>query len=213
MLIRGLTCACILALGLGLASAQEAAPPPAADATTGKGLIMVEVKFAADGTVAACRIMRSNVPYVLESSTIDYVRRKWVNAFFANETVLLPITFDELPWYAKSWMDGLTPPPNFLPPGDPGRKLKLRVTFGPNGWVQRVELKEPSGLDIVDRDTAIWIKVHWHDVTHAGQTLDAPFIFKTPATPKQVVAKTPSKPKPKPVAPEEPAAAPAVRVE
>ena len=173
---------------------------------------MVEVKFAADGTVAACRILRSNVPYVLESSTIDYVRRKWVNAFFANETVLLPITFDELPWYAKSWMDGLTPPPNFLPAGNPGRKLKLRVTFGPNGWVQRVEVKEPSGLDIVDRDTAVWVKVHWHDVAYQGQTLDAPFIFKTPVMPPPVPVKTP-KTKAKAAAPEEPAAAPAVKVE
>ena len=203
---------CALAFGLGVAFAQEAPPSPAADATAGKGLLVVEVKFAADGTVAACRIMRSNVPYVLESSTIDYVRRKWVNAFFGSETVLLPITFDELPWYAKSWMDGLMPPPNFLPAGDPGRKLKLRVTFGPNGWVQRVEVKEPSGLDTLDRDTAVWVKVHWHDVAYQGQTLDAPFIFKTPALPKPVVAKTP-KPKAKAASPEEPEAAPAVRVE
>ena len=202
--------ACVLALGLSVASAQEAPPPT--DTTAGKGLVMVEVKFAADGTVAACRIMRSNVPYVLESSTIDYVRRKWVNAFFANETVLLPITFDELPWYAKGWMEGLMPPPNFLPAGDPGRKLKLRVTFGPNGWVQRVEVKERSGLDTVDRDTAVWVKVHWHDVAYQGQTLDAPFVFKTPVMPKPVVTKTP-KVNPKPAATEEPTAAPAVRVE
>jgi hypothetical protein len=208
----GVRLICALVLGFSMASAQETAPSPAADANAGKGLLMVEVKFAADGSVAACRIMRSNVPYVLEASTIDYVRRKWVNAFFAHETVLLPITFDELPWYAKSWMDGLTPPPNFLPSGDPGRKLKLRVTFGPNGWIKRVEVKEPSGLDDVDRDTAVWVKVHWHDAAYQGQTLDAPFVFKTPLVPKPAVAKTP-KAKAKPAAPEEPTAAPAVRVE
>jgi hypothetical protein len=201
----------VLALGFSIASAQEAAPT--VDAITGKGLLVVDVKFAADGTVAACRIVHSNVPYVLESSTLDYVRRKWVNAYFANETVRLPITFDELPWYAKQWGDGLTPPPNFLPADDQGRKLKLRVTFGPDGWVQRVEVKEPSGLDAVDRDTAVWVKVHWHDATYQGQMLDAPFIFKTPVVPKPAVAKAPPKPKVKSVAPEEPAAAPAVRVE
>jgi hypothetical protein len=205
--------ACAFALGWSMASAQESAPPPAAGTSTGKGLLVVDVKFAADGTVAACRIMRSNVPYVLESSTVDYVRRKWVNAWFANEMVQLPITFDELPWYAKSWQEGLTPPPNFLPAGDPGRKLKLRVTFGPDGWVKRVEVKEPSGLDGVDRDTAVWVKVHWHDAAYQGQTLDAPFIFETPHVPRPAVAKAPPKPKPKPAAPEEPAAAPAVRVE
>ena len=210
MKIRALLCA--FALGMSVASAQETVPPaPAANA--GKGLLVVDVKFAVDGTVAACRIVRSNVPYVLESSTIDYVRSKWVNAFFANETVLLPITFAELPWYAKSWMDGLMAPRNFLPPGDPGRKLKLRVTFGPNGWVKRVEVKEPSGLDAVDRDTAVWVKVHWHDAAYQGQMLDAPFIFKTPSLPKPVVAKAPPKPKAKAVTPEEPAAVPAVRVE
>jgi len=201
----------VLVLGFSIASAQETAPT--ADATTGRGLLVVDVKFAADGTVAACRIVHSNVPYVLESSTVDYVRRKWVNAYFANEEVQLPITFDELPWYATQWGDGLTPPPNFLPPDDPGRKLKLRVTFGPDGWVQRVEVKEPSGLDAVDRNTAVWVKVHWHDATYQGQTLDAPFIFKTPSLPKPAVAKAPPKPKVKAAAPEEPAAVPAVRVE
>ena len=208
----GVRLICALVLVWSMASAQETAPSVAPDANAGKGQLVVEVKFAADGTVTACRIMRSNVPYVLESSTIDYVRSKWVNAFFANETVLLPITFAELPWYAKSWMDGLMAPPNFLPPGDPGRKLKLRVTFGPNGWVKRVEVKEPSGLDAVDRDTAVWVKVHWHDAAYQGQMLDAPFIFKTPSAPKPAVANA-TKPKAKAAAPGEPAAAPAVRVE
>jgi len=200
---------CAFALVFSIASAQESAPT----ANARKGLLVVDVKFAADGTVAACRIVRSNVPYVLESSTVDYVRRKWVNAFFAGEAVQLPITFDELPWYVTSWQDGLTPPPNFLPAGDPGRKLKLRVTFGPDGWVKRVEVKEPSGLDTVDRDTAVWVKVHWHGAAYQGQMLDAPFIFKTPSLPKPVVAKAPPKPKAKAVTPEEPAAVPAVRVE
>ncbi len=109
-------------------------------------------------------------------------------------------------------MTGLSPPPNFLPEGDPGRKLKLRVTFGPRRLgPQRVEVTEPSGLDPVDHQTAIWVKAHWHNDAYQGQTIDAPFIFKTPSTPKPAVVKAP--PKPKPVAPEESAAAPAVRVE
>jgi len=201
-------CALALLLSGNFASAQDAAG-------NAKGLLVVDVRFAADGTVAACRIVRSNVPYVMESSTVDYVRRKWVNAWFAGETVLMPISFDELPSYATNWGEGLATPPNFLPEGDPGRKLKLRVTFAPDGWVQRVEVKEPSGLDTVDRDTAVWVKVHWHDTAYQGQTLDAPFIFKTPPVAKPVVAKAAPKPKakPKPVAPEEPAAVPAVRVE
>jgi hypothetical protein len=204
----GLVLALLLGLNAVTASAQQPAPATA-DTNNGKGMLVVEVKFAADGTIAACRIARSNVPYQLEVGTVDYIRRKWVNPWFAGYTVRFPITFEELPWYAKRWDDGLVPPPNFLPASDPGRKLKVRVTFGPDGWVQRVEVKEPSGLDEVDRETAFWVKVHWHDEAYQGQTLDAPFIFKTPVAPKSAVAKLP----PKPAAPEESAAAPAVRVE
>ncbi len=194
---------------------QLTAPPPAAPAESfaksDKGILVAEVHFAPDGSVASCRIMRSNVPYTLEAGTVDYIRRKWVNKWFAGYTVRFPIIFEELPWYAKHWDEGMVAPPNFLPPGDPGRKLKLRVSFGPDGWAQGVQIEVPSGLDTVDRQTAVWVKVHWHNEAFAKQTLDAPFIFKTPSTPKPVVAKT--QPKPKVAAPEEPVAAPAVRVQ
>ena len=201
-----------LMLALDGASARAQQPvPPADHAKSAAGVLVVEVKFAPDGTVSACLIARSNVPYALEVETVDYIRRKWVNHFFAGDVVRFPVTFDELPWYAKQWGDGLTPPPNFLPAGDPGRKLKLRVTFGPDGWVKGVQIMQPSGLDAVDRQAAVWVKVHWHDPAYAGKTLDAPFIFKTPAVPKPAVVKAP--PKPKAVAPVEPAAAPAVRVQ
>ena len=176
-----------------------------------KGILIAEVKFAPDGTVAVCRIVRSNVPYQLEVETVEYIRRKWVNAWFAGDTVRFPITFDALPWYAKHWDDPLVPPPNFLPEGDPGRTVKLRITFGPDGWAQRVQVQGTSGSDVVDRETAIWVKVHWHNEAFAGQTLDAPFIFKTPETVKPAVVK--AAPKPKAAAPVEPAAAPAMRVQ
>ncbi|HEX4138894.1 MAG TPA: hypothetical protein VHY09_00985 [Candidatus Methylacidiphilales bacterium] len=211
--LEGLILALALGLGLSMALAQETSVPGVPDMDTGKGVLTIDVKFAADGTVSACRIARSNVPYALEVSTVDYIRRKWVNGYFAGETVRFPVTFDELPWYAKQWGKGLVPPPNFLPADDPGRKLKLRVTFGPDGWVRHVQVMEPSGLDDVDRETAFWVNVHWHDPAYQGQTLDAPFIFKTPAVPKPAVAKAPPKPEPKPAAPEEPAAPPAVRVQ
>ena len=202
--------ALVLTLSLGTASAQTTTPAPGP--VESPGLLEVDVKFAADGTVAACRIVHSNVPYTLEAGTVDYIRRKWVNEWFAGEAVRFPITFAELPWYAKKWSDGLVTPPNFLTAGDPGRKLKLRVTFGPDGWAQRVEVKESSGLADVDRNTAVWVKVHWHNVAYQGQTVDAPFVFKTPLLPKPPVAKAPPKPQPT-AAPEEPQAAPAVRVQ
>ncbi len=50
------------------------------------------------------------MPYTLETETADYIRRKWVNEWFAGETVRFPITFAELPWYAKQWDDGIVTP-------------------------------------------------------------------------------------------------------
>ncbi len=200
-----------MALAIGLTALPAPAQPPAPAPPPATGLLVVDVKFAPDGTVAACAMVRSNLPFPLEATTVDYIKRKWVNEAFAHETVRLPITFDELPSYAKKWLDGLAPPPNFLPAGDPGRKMKLRVTFDPDGWVQHIAIQEPSGLANVDRETAYWVKVHWHDTAYQGQTLDAPFIFKTPAapiTPKPIAAK-----KPKPAPPPEPEAPAAVRVQ
>lgn len=208
--VLALTC-----FGVRLAMAQEVAPPPLPVEPykkNDKGLVVVEVKFAADGKVDGCRILRSNAPYPLEASTVDYIRRKWVNEALAGATVTLPIEFDELPWYAKHWNEGLLPPPNLLPADDPGRTLKLRITFDENGWISHVTVVQPTGIDLVDRETAVWVKVHWHSDKYAGQTVDTPFDFKSPVKPKPAVAREPAKPKPAPV-PEEPAAPPAVRVE
>jgi hypothetical protein len=211
----------VMTAALGLwsaarAGAQEVAPtelPVAPYKANDKGLVVAQVQFAVDGKVAACRIVRSNVPYPLEAATVDYIKRKWIDDAFAGETVNFPLTFDSLPWYAKSWNEGLVPPPNLLPAGDPGRKLKLRVTFGPDGWVQHVQVMNSTGIDLMDREASVWVKVHWHNEAFAGQTVDAPFEFKPskPSLPKEPAAK------PKPVAvpaePAEPTAPPAVRVE
>ena len=203
----------MLGLGAARAMAQQAEPaslPVDAYTKNDKGLIVAQVQFAADGKVAACRIVRSNAPYPLEAATVDYIRRKWVNETFAGDTVNFPITFDELPWDAKSWNDGLVPPPNWLSPGDPGRKVRLDVTFGKDGWVQEVHVAQPSGIELVDQQTGLWVKVHWHSDKYAGTKVDVPFEFKSPPAPKPVVVKTPPKPEP---APEEEAAPPAVRVQ
>ena len=214
----------VLALGLdltvGLLVAQEVAPPPLPVAPyekNEKGLIVVQVIFGADGKVASCRVARSNVPFPLEAATVDAIKREWDDDWLAGETVNFPITFDTLPWYATHWDDNLVPPPNLLPLGDPGRTLKLRITFGADGWVEHVKIVQPSGIELIDRQTAIWVRVHWHNNAFAGQTLDTPFVFQPPLGSKPAKAKTPAaKASPKPTVPAEPAepvAPPAVRVE
>ncbi|MEI9999232.1 MAG: hypothetical protein WDO13_08680 [Verrucomicrobiota bacterium] len=178
-----------------------------------KGVVVVAVQFDGEGRVANCRVIRSNAPFPLEMQTIDHIKRKWLNEFFAGTTQIFPIEYDEIPWYAKRWDDHLVPPPNLLPPGDPGRTMKVRVTFGKDGWVTGAQVVEPSGIQVVDEETAIWVKVHWHNEAYAGQVLDAPFEFKAPPAPK-VVAPPKPKPEPAPSAePAEPAAVPATRVE
>jgi hypothetical protein len=201
------------------AFAQQVAPPELPVAPykkNDKGIIVARVTFAADGTVKDCRVVRSNAPYPLEAATVDQIKRKWINDWFAGQTIDFPITFDEMPWYVTHWNDGLVPPPNTLPPGDPGRKLKLRITFDADGWVEQVKIAQASGIEVVDIVTANWVKAHWHNDAFAGQTLDAPFVFKTPPGPKPVTAKAPPRPKPKPAEPAwptEPIAPPAVRVQ
>jgi hypothetical protein len=198
--------------------AQEVASPPLPVEPynkNDKGVIVVEVRFGQDGKAAACRVLRSNAPYPLEVNTVDAIKSEWNDEWLAGQTVDFPITFDELPWYATKWDENLVPPPNQLPPGDPGRKLKLRITFGADGWVDHVKVLEPSGIELVDQEAELWVKVHWHNDAFANRTLDVPFDFKAPIPPKPTVAKAPP-PAPKPVAPAAPAesaAPPAVRVE
>ena len=173
----------MLAVGVWPMRAQEMAPPPMpmeAHKQNPQGLILVEVKFDAEGKVDACHIEHSNAPLSLEASTITYVKREWNSEEMAGRTVDFRITFDELPWYATHWDEALVPPPNLLPAGDPGRRVKLRVTFGADGWVEQVQVMLPSGLDRLDRQTGAWVKVHWHNIAYAGQTFDTPIEFKTP---------------------------------
>ncbi len=80
-----------------------------------------------------------------------------------------------------------------------------------------MKVVQPSGIELVDRETSIWVRVHWHNDAFAGQTLDTPFIFKSPPA-KKASASAPVKPKPKPAAPKpaipsEPEVTPAVRVQ
>jgi hypothetical protein len=205
---------------LGLSALRSAAQelsstdfPVEAYKKNDKGIVVAQVKFAADGKVDTCIIVRSNVPYPLEAATVDYIKRKWINDLFAGETVLFPITFDELPWYATHWNDDLVPPPNILPLGDPGRSLKLRIAFGKDSWVEHVQVIQPSGLQLVDVTTARWVKVHWHNEAFSGQTLDTPFVFKPRPVPKAPVAVKRKPVAAEPAKPAEPASLPAVRVQ
>ena len=175
--------------------------------TKSTGFILVEVKFAEDGKVWSGRVVRSNAPFSLEASTIDFVKNHWRNEFFAGTTQILPITFSQLPSSSTHWNDDMPPPVDPLAVGDLKRKAKLRVNFGSDGWVQHVEVADPSGVDTIDRQTAIWVKVHWHHTAFAGQTIDVPFEFNPPAPPKPIVQH--KRPQP---AEEEATAPPAVRV-
>ncbi len=171
------------------------------------GFILVEVTFAQDGKVSSGRVVRSNAPFSLEASTIDFVRNHWKNEYFAGTTQVFPITFSQLPSGDSHWNGDMPPPVDPLTVGDPQRDVKLRLSFGADGWVQHVEVADPSGVDSIDQQTAVWVRVHWHHPAFAGQTLDVPFEFKPPAPPKPIVQHT------KPPVPEEDAPAPpAVRV-
>jgi hypothetical protein len=210
---------CVLAAAALRTMAQELAPPPLPVEpykNNDKGLIVAQVTFAADGKVAACRIVRSNAPYSLEASTFDYIKREWNNAALAGQTIDFPIMFDALPSYVTHWNDGLAPPPSVLPIGDPGRTLKLELTFDADGWLKDVHVVQSSGVALVDRETAIWAKAHWHNSAFAGQKLIAPVKFEARPAPKAPVVQAPPPPKPEPTPPAQPAelpAPPAVRVQ
>lgn len=155
--------------------------------TKSTGFILVEVKFAEDGKVWSGRVVRSNAPFSLEASTIDFVKNHWKNEFFAGTTQVFPIIFSQLPSSSSHWNDDMPPPTDPLAVGDLKRETKLRVNFGPDGWVQHVEVADPSGVDSIDQQTAIWVRVHWHHVAFAGQTVDVPFEFNPPEPPKPTV--------------------------
>jgi hypothetical protein len=178
------------------------------------GVILAEIRFGQDGNAKQCRIIRSNAPYSLEASTTEYIELHWKLPLFAGETRFFPITFDQLPSYVPHWNDEMVAPPDPLAVGDPQRKLKLRLSFGADGWIKKVEVADPSGLDSLDRQTGVWVQVHWHHDAYANQVIDAPFQFEPPpappAPPPPVVKKT----KPvEPAQPTEPMAIPAMRVQ
>jgi hypothetical protein len=99
-------------------------------------------------------------------------------------------------------------PPDFFPYDGHEYKLTMRITFGADGWAQDVQVLEPSGVELVDRQTAAWVRVHWHSGEHAGRTVDAPFIFRREDAKPTAVA-----PRPKPQPAPEPAAIPATRAQ
>jgi hypothetical protein len=170
------------------------------------GVMLVVVKFAADGHAEHCRVVRSNAPFALEASTVDYIENHWKNPFFAGDTVDFPITFEQLPSYVAPW--------NPLTVGDPSRNLKLHLTFGPDGWVKAIQIVQPSGIDSLDQQTGMWVKVHWHHDAYANQEIDAPFQFNPPPAPPPPPPAPPVKPHPANPAPAtEDTAIPAERVQ
>lgn len=172
-----------------------------------RGQVWVELNYAQDGKLQGCRIVRSNIPFDLEASTIDFIRKHWQCALFAGETVVMPIVYDE-PATATFVNNGMVPPPDPFPSTDPEHDMRLRVSFGSDGWVKDVTVTEPTGDDLADKETAMWVKVHWHRQSYANQVLDVPFVFRPAPVPSPT---TPAS------APSEPASAetpvPAVRVE
>jgi hypothetical protein len=174
------------------------------------GVVIVEVQFAKDGSAKQCRVIRSNAPFPLEASTVDFIEKRWKLPLFAGEARVVPIIFQELPSYLPQWNSEMAIPPNPLAVGDPERNLKLRLTFGADGWVKSVDTVAPSGLDSLDQDTAAWVKVHWHHEAYANQVVEAPFDFKPPVAsppPPPVVKHHVSPP------PAEPVPIPAIRAQ
>jgi hypothetical protein len=173
-----------------------------------EGRILVSVTFNPEGTVAGCKIVRSNAPFALEANTVDHIRKHWNCPFLGGVTEVIPIVFAESP-KPTYWDADLTPPPNLFPADDQTHNVTFRLTFGSDGWVSNVSVATPSGSDSVDQETAIWIKAHWHRDAYANQVIDAPFEFK-PAPP-------PPPPKPaksvQPAPPPEPVPIPAIRAQ
>jgi hypothetical protein len=191
---------------------EESAIPPSfveAFENHDEGKVIVQVKYGLDGKVEFCRIIRSNAPLELEVSTVAYIQKYWRNRLFAGNTQILPITYETPASRSAYWNGDMVPPPNLVHLGEAERDLKLRLTFGSDGWVKDVQVIQSSGSDSIDDQTAIWVKVHWHHKAYANQVIDAPFRF-VPPSPEVVV------PKPKPPLPPPPAAPipiPAIRAE
>jgi hypothetical protein len=187
----------LVAVGLqcGWASCEAKPEPPSApvipagSASEEQGKIWVEVRYDSEGKVKTCRIIRSNAPVDLELSTVDYISQHWHCLFLAGQTLLMPIIFDPAPT-ANYWLKAMVPPPDPFPPDDPEHDMRLRITFGDDGWVREVHVLETSGDDSADKQTEAWVKVHWHNQDYAGKVIDVPFDFQ-PLPPKPTPAPAP----------------------
>jgi hypothetical protein len=178
------------------------------------GVVLAQIKFEQDGSVKQCRVVRSIAPYALEAATAEFIEGHWKNELFAGETRFIPITFDQLPSYSTEWNGDMVTPLDPLAVGDPERKLKLRLTFGTDGWIKKVVIVESSGLDSLDQQTEAWVQVHWHHDGYANQVIDAPFRFEAPVPPPAPVPVAPPVVHQKaPAPPAEPVAIPAMRVQ
>jgi hypothetical protein len=160
--------------------AQEiprAVAPSDAYHASSKGIIIVEVAYGLDGKVQAARVVRSNAPFALESSVIDTIKKQWQVPLFAGSAMTFPIFFDSPPAATNAWNEDTPPPHYLLPAGDAGRTLKLKVSFGNDGWVANEHVIQSSGIELLDTNTEIWIKVHWHHAAFANQDKVVPIEF------------------------------------
>ena len=137
----------------------------------------IEVVFGSDGKVQNCRLVRSNAPYALEHSTLDYIRNRWGGPFFADSSEVVRIIYDEPPT-AGYWNGELALPPNLFPDDGHQHEVMLRISFDNEGWVKGCKVLLSSGIELADAQTAAWIKVHWHSDSYANKVVDAPFVFQ-----------------------------------
>jgi hypothetical protein len=201
----------MLSLALVATAEAEAASQVASsdkDAGVGPGKIVLAVTYDRSGKVSDCRLVRSNAPVDLEASTVEYIRTKWTNPFFAGMEVTLPIVFEGQPG-AAHWNGDFPLPPNFFPYDNQKYAMKLRLTFDKEGWVTHVEAAQTSGIQLVDDQTGAWIQAHWHHAAYANRVVEVPLEFSRPPPPPPPAP--PPVPKPKP--PPEPVAIPAMRVQ
>jgi outer membrane biosynthesis protein TonB len=143
------------------------------------GTQVVEVTFGADGTVTSCHVVRSTCGLKDDASIVAFIKANWKKPDAAGQTKLFPIVYKASAQEPVRHVD-LPPPPDTLSARDPERKMMVRLTFGKDGWVDCVDLVQSSGSDALDRQTEIWIKVHWHSNAQAGKMVNVPFDFKPP---------------------------------
>ena len=202
----------LFSLALGLTLPEPAIGQPTTDSSAAEGRqvgkMIVAVTFGGDGKVQKCRLLRSNAPFQIELSTIDHIRKHWDCPVFAGDTEVLPIVFDDTST-SVPWDGDLEKPPLFYPDDDKTYSLKVRITFGNDGWANRVQIVQPSGIQLADRQTAEWLQIHWHHDAYANEVIDAPFEFSRPLPPPPPAPPPPVKRAP----PEQPVAIPAIRVQ